>query len=197
MIEWLNANAGAVTAVATAVYAVVTLVLAWEARQARRGAVVAAERADAAVREERELSVLPYLAAELSATWQRDGSLALEIAAVNVSGHPALRVTVELLNGPWDGSPPTSSDARARLLRDSPRFYAVVAPGAGRKPFGWQIQASDVHESTIARMHYFGPLGGSVWQTYELTRRDRGRFTFKDLQRYVLSSAPGAGPIVT
>lgn len=184
------------TAVATVVYAVVTLLLAWEARAARRGAAAAADRADAALREERELSVMPYLAAEVTPQWQQDGSLGLQIAAVNVSRQPALRVTIELLHGPWDERPPTHPEARANLLRDTPRFYAVVAPDAGRKSFGWQIQAADVHEVTIARMRYFGPLGGSVWQTYELVRQDRG-FAFRDLQRFVLSSAPGAEPIVT
>jgi hypothetical protein len=36
LIDWLNANAGAVTAAATAIYAVVTLLLLFEARRARQ-----------------------------------------------------------------------------------------------------------------------------------------------------------------
>jgi len=197
VIEWLNTNSGAVIAVATVIYAVVTLVLALEARRARKVAEAAASSAAAAIREERELSVMPYLAAELTVSGKPDGNLDVQIAAVNLSSHPALRVTVRLLHGPWDEVPPTDPQADARLLRAQPRFYAVVPPGGTRKPFGWIIHGSDLHEVTIARMRYFGPLGGSVWQTYELVRLEGGKWAFRDLQRYVLSSVPGAEPIVT
>jgi hypothetical protein len=98
-MDWLNDNAGSVTAAATVVYALVTLFLAFEARAARRAATKAAAQADAALREERELNVLPYLAAVRTASWQPDGSLGLQIAALNVTDHPALRVTVKLLHG--------------------------------------------------------------------------------------------------
>lgn len=86
-------------------------------------------------------------------------------------------------------------EADARLLRDSPRFYAVVVRQDSNKPFGWNIEASDVPQVTVVRMRYQGPLGGIVWQTYELTRDKR--WSFRELQRYVLSSVPGAEPIVT
>lgn len=194
-MDWLNDNAGSVTAAATVVYALVTLFLAFEARAARRAATKAAARADAALREERELNVMPYLAAVRTASWQPDGSLGLQIAAMNVTDHPALRVTVKLLHGPWDQLPPTHPEADARLLRDSPRFYAVVVRQDGNKSFGWNIQASDVPEVTVVRMRYQGPLGGTVWQTYELTCDKQ--WGFRELQRYVLSSVPGAEPIVT
>jgi hypothetical protein len=197
VIDWLNANAGAVTAAATTIYAIVTLFLAREARRARIGAAAASHKAEAALREERELNVMPYLATEMIASWQPDGSLDLQIGAVNYSEHPALRVTVKLLHGPWDRLPPNDPGAEKRLLRDTPRFYAVVPPKVGAKRFRWTIPASDVPEVTIVRMRYLGPLGGITWQTIELGRRPDDRWSFLDLQRFVLSSVPGAEPIIT
>jgi hypothetical protein len=71
----------------------------------------------------------------------------------------------------------------------------VVVRQDGNKAFGWNIQASDVPDVIVVRMRYHGPLGGTVWQTYELTRDKQ--WGFRELQRYVLSSVPGAEPIVT
>jgi hypothetical protein len=189
-------------AVAAFLVGILSAVLAWIAvgalRAARRQADAAsaaaseARNANLEIRIERELSVLPVLSAVAQQTWHGDGTLGLEITAVNWSAHPALRVSVQLLVGPWDGMAPVDPKALPHGVAGSPKIYEVV-PKDDPKTFGFHIKTA-LPDVIVARMVYSGPLGATVWQTYELVRADR---SFTGRQRYIQPSVPGAAPIVS
>lgn len=185
-----------------------TAVLAWVAfgalAAARAEAGAAAEavgearRSNLEVRVERELSVLPFVAAEANPTvFDQEGHLGLEVRAHNYSSHAALRVTAILLTAPWDLQPPSGPDARAHLLRDSPHVQEAIAAGGGRS-FNFQVPLADFGDEIVVRLQYSGVLGANVWQTYILRPRDTtAPEWFVQMERYVQPLTYGAEPIVT
>lgn len=206
MPDRISALAGVAQAASAVAIGVLTVVLAWigyaalgaartEAQAAQEG-VAEARRSTAALRDERELSVMPFLSTAASVHMGPTHEFALSLTAYNHSSHPALQVSITLFHGPWDGSPP--NDAVNPVLRYSPRTREVI-PAGGNKPFDWMLPPSDVGDSVVVALRYSGPLGGTAIQRYELflhDREERGRDWFVQRERFVQPSAPGANPIV-
>lgn len=216
-LVWLNITepsnrATALAAIVQAAAASFIVVLTFELVRTAEGALkVAREQADATAaaleearrtrldqRVQREIDVMPMVILSAIVTQHPDGTLGLDLEAHNQTDHPATRVSVTALRGPWDRKPPNRPDARDALLRDAATVVDVLVAHGQATGLGWHLSGADVGEVIVLRLEYSGLLGGTVWQTYEVPRGSAAvsrRVVMK--QRYMQPSVDGAEPTIT